>query len=87
MRYWPVKIIIQCGVNFFILDLRRVLAPAPKVLGSDIKTHLKSRFYLQAIWKNRGTMLELEIDWAPLLCRDVAQMILTPCPYDPITGM
>ena len=23
----------QCGVNFFILDLRRVLAPAPKVLG------------------------------------------------------
>ena len=23
----------QCGVNFFILDSRRVLAPAPKVLG------------------------------------------------------
>ena len=35
---------IQCGVNFFILDSRRVLAPAPTVPGSDIKTHLKSRF-------------------------------------------
>ena len=29
---------IRCGVNVFILDSRRVLAPAPKVLGSDIKT-------------------------------------------------
>ena len=42
----------QCGVNFFILDSRRVLAPAPKVLGSDIKTHLKSRFC--AILKKKG---------------------------------
>ena len=48
----------QCGVNFFILDSRRVLAPAPKVLGSDIKTHLKSRFCVQAILKKRGVMLE-----------------------------
>ena len=40
---------IQGGVNFFILDSRRVSAPASKVLGSDIKTHLKSRFCLQAI--------------------------------------
>ena len=47
---------VQCGVNFFILDSRRVLAPAPKVLGSDIKTHLKSRFCLQAILKKRGAM-------------------------------
>ena len=38
---------IQCsGVNFFLLDSRRVLAPAPKVLGSDIKTHLKSGSWL-----------------------------------------
>ena len=28
------------GSDFFILDSRRVLAPAPKVPGSDIKTHL-----------------------------------------------
>ena len=45
----------QWGVNFFILDSRRVLAPAPKVPGSDIKTHLKSRFCLQAILIKRGT--------------------------------
>ena len=44
----------QCGVNFFILDSRRVLAQAPKVLGSDTKTHLKSRFC--AIFKKRGVM-------------------------------
>ena len=44
----------QCGVNFFILDSRRVLAPAPKVLGSDIKTHLESRFC--AIPKKRGAI-------------------------------
>ena len=40
---------IQFGINFFRLDSRRVLAPAPKVLESDIKTHLKSRFCLLAI--------------------------------------
>ena len=48
----------QCGVNFFILDSRRVLAPAPKVLESDSKTHLKSRFCLQAILKKRGRILD-----------------------------
>ena len=30
------------------------VAPAPKVLGSDIKTHLKTRFCLQAIWNKKG---------------------------------
>ena len=44
----------QCGVNSFILDSRRVLAPAPKVPGSDIKTHLKSR--CRAILKKRDAM-------------------------------
>ena len=34
---------MRCGVHLFILDSRRVLATAPKVLGSDIKTHLESR--------------------------------------------
>ena len=34
----------QCGVNFFVLGSRRVLAPTPKVPGSDVKTYLKSRF-------------------------------------------
>ena len=33
----------QCGVNFFILVSRRVLAQRPKVPGSDVKTHLKSK--------------------------------------------
>ena len=52
----------QCGVNFFISDLRRDLAPAPKLLGSDIKTHLESRLCLAAILKNKkGVMLEFEI--------------------------
>ena len=32
-RQWLLGLQTQCGVNFFILDLRRVLAPAPKVLG------------------------------------------------------
>ena len=52
----------QCGETFFILDARRVLAPAPtvKVPGSDIKTHLRSKFWLQAIWKKRGAILEFE---------------------------
>ena len=58
---------IQCGVTFFILDSRRVLAPAPKVLGPDIKTHLKSRFCLQAIVKKGGALLESEIDGLILL--------------------
>ena len=44
------------------------MAPAPKVLGSDIKTHLKSRFCLQAILKKGGAMLECEID-GPDQCR------------------
>ena len=34
----------QCGVNFFALDSRHILAPVPMVLGSDIKTRLKSSF-------------------------------------------
>ena len=35
-----------------------------KVQGSDIKTHLKSRFCLQAILKQRGAIvIVLEIDW------------------------
>ena len=50
----------QCGVNCFILDSRRVLAPAPKVPGSDIKTHLKSRFCLQAILKKGGAIVILD---------------------------
>ena len=49
----------QCGVNVFILDSRRVLAPAPKVLGSDIKTHLKSRFCLQAILTKKGRDIKI----------------------------
>ena len=56
------------GVNFFILDSRRIWiqmrrAPAPKVL-SDIKTHLKSRLARSTsyIEKKRGAMLEFEID-------------------------
>ena len=40
-------------LNLLILDSRRVLAPALKVLGSDIKTHLNSRFCLQAIFGRR----------------------------------
>ena len=51
----------QCGVNFFILESRRVLAPAPKVPGSDIKTHPKTTFCVQAILTKRGAMLEFEI--------------------------
>ena len=40
----PVKQ-TQRGGTFFILDARRVSPPpAPKVLGSDSKTHLQSRF-------------------------------------------
>ena len=31
--HYPGSLQTQCGVNFFILDSRRVLAPAPKVLG------------------------------------------------------
>ena len=45
---------MHCGVNFFILDSRRVLARAPNVLGSDIKTHPKSRFC--AILTKRGAL-------------------------------
>ena len=33
LRHSCVALQAQCGVNFFILDSRRVLAPAPKVLG------------------------------------------------------
>ena len=29
----------QCGVNFFILDSRRVFAPAPWVLGPQLRAH------------------------------------------------
>ena len=49
----------QCGVNFFILDSRRVLAPAPNVPGSDVKTHLKSSICVQAIKKKGGSELML----------------------------
>ena len=38
---------MQCGINFFILDSRRVLAQEPKVLGPDTKTHLKPRCWDQ----------------------------------------
>ena len=48
----------QCGVNVFILDSRRVLTPAPKVPGSDIKTHLESRF-CAILKKKRGVILEV----------------------------
>ena len=50
---------IQCGANFLILDSRRVLAQAPEVPGSDIKTHPKSRFC--AILKRRGAMQDVKI--------------------------
>ena len=67
-----------CGVNFFILGSRRVLAPAPKVPGSDITTHLKSRFCLQAILTKRGAMLEFEIDVPNVPSRDTGSIYLTP---------
>ena len=51
-----------------MLDSRRVLAPAPKVLGPDCKPHLKSRFCLQAILKKGGAMLSCEMD-GPDQCR------------------
>ena len=54
---------MQCGVKLFVLDSKRVLAPAPKVPGSDIKTHLKSRFCLQAIWKKRCAIYECVMHW------------------------
>ena len=34
----------------------------PSTLGPDIKTHLKSRFCLQAILEKRGAMYDFEID-------------------------
>ena len=45
-REWPIKKKnhkVDGGLNFFMLDSRRFWAPASKVLGSDIKTHLESR--------------------------------------------
>ena len=62
----------QCGVNSFILDSRRVLAPAPKVTqGAETKTHLKSRF--SAILKKRGAMFKFGIDSsANALCGQTA---------------
>ena len=56
-RACPDLAAIQRGGNFFILGSRRVLAPAPKVQGSD-KTHLKSRFCV--ILKNMGSDVRLE---------------------------
>ena len=47
----------QCGVNSFILDSRRVLAPAPKLLG--LKHIFKSRFC--AILKKRGAILVIDL--------------------------
>ena len=61
-RALPTDLQTHCGVKVFVLDSRRVLAPAPKVLGSDIKTHLKSRFC--AILKKRVVMKELKVDRA-----------------------
>ena len=52
---------MQCGANFFILDSRRVLAPAPKNAGT--KTHLKSRFCLQAIYEKKGRDARV-LDWS-----------------------
>ena len=46
---------IQCDLNFFILDSRRVLAP-----GAGARTHLKSRFC--AILKSRGSDVRF-CDW------------------------
>ena len=59
--YWPVNTMWRK-----LFYWRRVLAPAPKVLGSDIKTHLKSRFCLQAILKKRGAMLQFVFYWPPV---------------------
>ena len=42
---------IQCGVNFFILDSRRVFGPS--IQGAGIQTYLKSRFCLQAIFSGK----------------------------------
>ena len=59
---WPANTMWR---KCFYSDTRRVLAPAPKVLGSDIKTHLKFRFCLHAILKERGAMYKVEVDWLP----------------------
>ena len=56
---------MQCGGNFFILGWRRVLTPAPKVLGSDIKTHLNSRFCLRAILIKMEAMLYTNVIGVP----------------------
>ena len=57
MAHSPSALQIQCGVNFFILDSRRVLAPAPKVLGPK---HVSYPDF--APFKKRGATLEFEID-------------------------
>ena len=52
------------GLRFCILDPRRVLPPAPKVLGSDSKTQLKSPSY----FGNRG--------WDVTTCGVLAAVLL-----------
>ena len=66
----------QCGTNgtWYNTMWRKLLysgfetcfgpSPAPKVPGSDIKTHLKSRFC--TILKKRGVVLECEIGCWPV---------------------
>ena len=46
------RIQIQCGVHFFILDLRRVSAPASKVQGQKHITNLN----FAPFWKIRGVV-------------------------------
>ena len=50
---------IQCGVNFFILDSTRVLAPAPKVLGPK---HISNPDLLASHLEKGGAVLVFEID-------------------------
>ena len=46
-------------VNFFILDSRRVLAPAPTALGSDIKTQFKFRYCVKNMLNERDVLVTL----------------------------
>ena len=71
-RCWPAhrSLQTQCGVNLFILDSRRVLAPTRNVLGSDIKTHLKSRVcyrLLHRILNERGAMWDFVVNMPGIL--------------------
>ena len=64
-------------------ETRRVLAPAPWVhlgctLGAGTKTHLNSRFCLQAILKKRGSDVRIEADVPQKGARDTRSIYLTP---------